>query len=124
VALLVLRDSDGAARGGAQRAAKEPHSLAWLVASAIGLTTTAVALLAIAFDQRLELGIGMHDTMLLVFTSSSASSPLAADAPTSCRLVHLVLFAVFAFMVVGRESRPCRPPPFAQERHSNQAYRP
>ena len=66
----------------------------------IGLTIPAVSLLAIFLDQRLELGVDMHDTVMLVLTFAVSLVTFAGGRTNILPgFVHLVLFAVFVFMV-------------------------
>jgi len=66
----------------------------------IGLTVPAVALLAIVLDQRLELGVDRRDTVLLVLTFGVSLVTFGGRRTNILPgFVHLVLFAVFVFMV-------------------------
>lgn len=85
----------------------------------IGLTIPAVSLLAIALHQPLELGVDMHDTVLLLLTfavslvtfgGGRTNIPAGLRASCAVRGVHL-----HGFRSVSTGS--CRRAPFAQERH-------
>jgi Ca2+:H+ antiporter len=66
----------------------------------VGLTIPAVALLAIALDQRLEFGVDRHDTVMLVLTFGVSLVTFGGGRTSILPgFVHLVLFAVFVFMV-------------------------
>ena len=66
----------------------------------IGLTIPAVALLAIALEQRLELGVDTHATVLLVLTFAVSLVTFGGGRTNILPgFVHLVLFAVYVFMV-------------------------
>jgi Ca2+:H+ antiporter len=102
VALLVLLPETVAALRSARRNELQ-KSLNLALGSSlatIGLTIPAVALLAIALDQRLELGVDMHDTVLLVLTFAVSLVTFGGGRTNILPgFVHLVLFAVFVFMV-------------------------
>ncbi|MBX9946841.1 MAG: ionic transporter y4hA [Reyranella sp.] len=66
----------------------------------IGLTIPAVSVLALVLDQPLELGIDMHDTVLLVLTFGISFLTFAAGRTNILPgFVHLVLFATFVFLI-------------------------
>ncbi len=103
VALLVLLPETVAALRSARRNELQ-KSLNLALGSSlatIGLTIPAVSLLAIVLKQPLELGVDMHDTVLLVLDFSRSASLTFAGGRTNILpgFVHLVLFAVFVFMV-------------------------
>jgi Ca2+:H+ antiporter len=102
VALLVLMPETVAALRAARRDELQ-KSLNLALGSSlatIGLTIPSVALLAIVLDQRLELGIGTHETVLLVLTFAVSLVTFGGGRTNILPgFVHLVLFAVFAFMV-------------------------
>jgi Ca2+:H+ antiporter len=102
VALLVLLPETVAALRSARRNELQ-KSLNLALGSSlatIGLTIPAVALLAIVLEQRLELGIDMHDTVLLVLTFGVSLVTFGGGRTNILPgFVHLVLFAVFVFMV-------------------------
>ncbi len=102
VALLVLLPETVAALRAARRNELQ-KSLNLALGSSlatIGLTIPAVSLLAIALHQQLELGVDMHDTVLLVLTFAVSLVTFAGGRTNILPgFVHLVLFAVFVFMV-------------------------
>jgi Ca2+:H+ antiporter len=102
VALLVLLPETVAALRAARRNELQ-KSLNLALGSSlatIGLTIPAVAVLAIVLDQRLELGVDMHDTVLLVLTFAVSLVTFGGGRTNILPgFVHLVLFAVFVFMV-------------------------
>lgn len=102
VALLVLMPETVAALRAARRDELQ-KSLNLALGSSlatIGITIPAVALLAIVLNQRLELGIGMHETVLLVLTFAVSLVTFGGGRTNILPgFVHLVLFAVFVLMV-------------------------
>lgn len=102
VALLVLLPETVAALRAARRNELQ-KSLNLALGSSlatIGLTIPAVSLLAIVLHQRLELGVDMHDTVLLVLTFAVSLVTFGGGRTNILPgFVHLVLFAVFVFMV-------------------------
>jgi Ca2+:H+ antiporter len=102
VALLVLLPETVAALRAARRNELQ-KSLNLALGSSlatIGLTIPAVSVLAIALGQRLELGVDMHDTVLLVLTFAISLVTFGGGRTNILPgFVHLVLFAVFVFMV-------------------------
>jgi Ca2+:H+ antiporter len=102
VALLVLLPETVAALRAARRNELQ-KSLNLALGSSlatIGLTIPAVSLLAIALDQRLELGIDMNDTVLLVLTFAVSLVTFGGGRTNILPgFVHLVLFAIFVFLV-------------------------
>jgi len=102
VALLVLLPETVAALGAARRNELQ-KSLNLALGSSlatIGLTIPAVSLLAITLHQPLELGVDMHDTVLLVLTFAVSLVTFGGGRTNILPgFVHLVLFAVFVFMV-------------------------
>lgn len=66
----------------------------------IGLTIPAVSLLAIFLHQKLELGIDVSDTVLLVLTFAVSLVTFGGGRTNILPgFVHLVLFAIFVFMI-------------------------
>jgi Ca2+:H+ antiporter len=102
VALLVLLPETVAALRAARRNELQ-KSLNLALGSSlatIGLTIPAVSLLAIALNQRLELGVDMHDTVLLVLTFAVSLVTFGGGRTNILPgFVHLVVFAVFVFMI-------------------------
>jgi Ca2+:H+ antiporter len=102
VALLVLLPETVAALRAARRNELQ-KSLNLALGSSlatIGLTIPAVSVLAIVLGQRLELGVDMHDTVLLVLTFAISLVTFGGGRTNILPgFVHLVLFAVFVFMV-------------------------
>jgi Ca2+:H+ antiporter len=102
VALLVLLPETVAALGAARRNELQKSINLALGSSlaTIGLTIPGVSLLAIALDQRLELGVDMRDTVLLVLTFAVSLLTFGGGRTNILPgFVHLVLFAVFVFMI-------------------------
>jgi len=102
VALLVLMPETLAALRAARRNELQ-KSLNLALGSSlatIGLTIPAVSLLAMVLNQPLELGIDQHDTALLVLTFGvSLVTFVGGRTNILPGFVHLVLFAVFVFMI-------------------------
>ena len=102
VALLVLLPETVAALSAARRDELQ-KSLNLALGSSlatIGLTIPAVAILAIVLHQRLELGIDMHDTVMLVLTFAVSLVTFGGGRTNILPgFVHLVIFVVFVFMV-------------------------
>ena len=102
VASLVLLPETVAALGAARRNELQ-KSLNLALGSSlatIGLTIPAVSILALVLNAPLELGVDMHDTVLLVLTF--AVSIVTFDGGRTNILpgfVHLALFAIFVFLV-------------------------
>ena len=66
----------------------------------IGLTIPAVSVLALVLDQPLELGIDMHDTVLLALTFAVSLVTFGGGRTNILPgFVHLVLFATFVFLI-------------------------
>ena len=66
----------------------------------IGLTIPAVSILAMVLKQPLELGVDMHDTVLLVLTFAVSLVTFGAGRTNILPgFVHLVLFATFVFLI-------------------------
>jgi Ca2+:H+ antiporter len=66
----------------------------------IGLTIPAVSLLAIVLNQPLQLGLGMRDTVLLVLTFAVSLVTFGGGRTNILPgFVHLVLFAIFVFLI-------------------------
>jgi Ca2+:H+ antiporter len=69
--------------------------------ASIGLTIPAVAVVSIALDQPLELGLGEKDRLLLLLTLFISIITLGTGRTTVLQgIVHLVIFAVFLFFAV------------------------
>ena len=102
VALLVLLPETVAALRAARRNELQ-KSLNLALGSSlatIGLTIPAVSLLAIVLHQPLELGIDLHDTVLLVLTFAVSLVTFGGGRTNILPgFVHLVLFAIFVFMI-------------------------
>jgi Ca2+:H+ antiporter len=102
VALLVLLPETIAALRAARRNELQ-KSLNLALGSSlatIGLTIPAVAVLAMALEQPLELGIDLHDTVLLVLTFAVSLVTFGGGRTNILPgFVHLVLFAIFVFMI-------------------------
>jgi len=102
VALLVLLPETMAALRAARRNELQ-KSLNLALGSSlatIGLTIPAVSLLAILLHQPLELGIDLHDTVLLVLTFAVSLVTFGGGRTNILPgFVHLVLFAIFVFMI-------------------------
>ena len=66
----------------------------------IGLTIPAVSMLALMLKVPLELGVDMHDTVLLVLTFAVSLVTFGGGRTNILPgFVHLVLFAIFVFLV-------------------------
>jgi Ca2+:H+ antiporter len=102
VALLVLLPETVAALRAARRNELQ-KSLNLALGSSlatIGLTIPAVSLLAIVLNQPLELGIDLRDTVLLVLTFAVSLVTFGGGRTNILPgFVHLVLFAIFVFMI-------------------------
>ena len=102
VALLVLLPETVAALRAARRNELQ-KSLNLALGSSlatIGLTIPTVSLLALALETPLELGVDLHDTVLLVLTFAVSIVTFGAGRTNILPgFVHLVLFAIFAFLV-------------------------
>jgi Ca2+:H+ antiporter len=69
--------------------------------ASIGLTIPAVAAVAIALDQPLELGLGAKDELLLALTLGVGVITLGTGRTTVLQgMVHLVIFGAFLFLVL------------------------
>ena len=69
--------------------------------ASIGLTILAVAIVSIALQQPLELGLGAKDQLLLALTLLVGVITLGTGRTTVLQgVVHLVIFAVFLFFAV------------------------
>jgi Ca2+:H+ antiporter len=103
IAALVLLP-EGMAAVKAARANQLQTSLNLALGSAlasIGLTIPAVAVVAITLDQRLELGLGTLDQLLLALTLFLGVVTLGTGRTTVLQgIVHLVMFAAFLFLAV------------------------
>lgn len=102
VALLVLLPETLAALRSARRNELQ-KSLNLALGSSlatIGLTIPAVSALALMLHQPLELGIDMHDTVLLVLTFAVSLVTFGGGRTNILPgFVHLVLFATFIFLI-------------------------
>ena len=102
VALLVLLPETVAALRAARRNELQ-KSLNLALGSSlatIGLTIPAVSLLAIKLNQPLELGIDLHQTVLLVLTFAVSLVTFGGGRTNILPgFVHLVLFAIFVFLL-------------------------
>jgi Ca2+:H+ antiporter len=103
IAALVLLP-EGMAAVKAARANQLQTSLNLALGSAlasIGLTIPAVAAVAIVLGQRLELGLGTMEQLLLALTLFIGVVTLGTGRTTVLQgIVHLVLFAAFLFLAV------------------------
>jgi Ca2+:H+ antiporter len=103
IAALVLLP-EGLAAVRAARANRLQTSLNLALGSAlasIGLTIPAVAVVSIALNQPLELGLGLKDQELLALTLFVGVITLGTGRTTVLQgIVHLVIFAVFLFFAV------------------------
>ncbi len=103
IALLVLLPETGAAiRNAAANRMQTSLNLAIGSAlAAIGLTIPTVAVVSIAFDLPLELGLAPKEAVLLALTLLVATQTLSSGRATVLQgAVHLVLFAAFLFLEV------------------------
>jgi Ca2+:H+ antiporter len=102
VALLVLLPETLAALRAARRDELQ-KSLNLALGSSlatIGLTIPAVSLLAMVLKQPLELGVDQHDTAMLALTFAVSLVTFGGGRTNILPgFVHLVLFAVFVFMI-------------------------
>jgi Ca2+:H+ antiporter len=102
VALLVLLPETVAALRAARRNELQ-KSLNLALGSSlatIGLTIPAVSVLAIVLKQPLELGIDLHETVLLVLTFAVSLVTFSGGRTNILPgFVHLVLFAIFVFLL-------------------------
>jgi Ca2+:H+ antiporter len=102
VALMVLLPETVAALAAARRNELQ-KSLNLALGSSlatIGLTIPAVSLLALALKVPLELGIDLHDTVLLVLTFAVSLVTFGGGRTNILPgFVHLVLFAIFVFLI-------------------------
>lgn len=103
IASLVLLP-EGMAAVKAARANQLQTSLNLALGSAlasIGLTIPAVAVVAILFDQRLELGLGAKEQIQLALTLITGVVTLGTGRTTVLQgIVHLVMFAAYLFLAV------------------------
>jgi Ca2+:H+ antiporter len=101
-ALVLLPEGLGAFR--AARANRLQTSLNLALGSAlasIGLTIPAVAIVSIALDQPLALGLGLKEEVLLALTLLVGVVTLGTGRTTVLQgIVHLVIFAAFLFLAV------------------------
>ena len=101
IAAVVLLPEASAALASA-RANRLQISLNLALGSAlasIGLTIPAVAVASIVLHQRLELGVGSAEMVLLVLTLFISTLTLATGRTTVLQgAIHLVIFAVFLFL--------------------------
>jgi Ca2+:H+ antiporter len=102
VALLVLLPETVAALGAARRNELQ-KSLNLALGSSlatIGLTIPAVSILALVLNVPLELGVDLHDTVLLVLTFAVSIVTFGGGRTNILPgFVHLALFAIFVFLV-------------------------
>ena len=102
VALLVLLPETVAALGAARRNELQ-KSLNLALGSSlatIGLTIPAVSILALILKAPLELGVDLHDTVLLVLTFAVSMVTFGGGRTNILPgFVHLALFAIFVFLV-------------------------
>ena len=67
--------------------------------ASIGLTIPAVAVVAIVLGQRLELGLGVKEQLLLALTLFIGVVTLGTGRTTVLQgIVHLVMFAAYLFL--------------------------
>ena len=102
VALLVLLPETLAALGAARRNELQKSLNLALGSSlaSIGLTIPAVSMLALLLHVPLELGLDLHDTVLLVLTFAVSLVTFGGGRTNILPgFVHLVLFVVFVFFV-------------------------
>ena len=103
IAALVLLP-EGMAAVKAARANQLQTSLNLALGSAlasIGLTIPAVAVVAIVLGQRLELGLGVKEQLLLALTLFIGVVTLGTGRTTVLQgIVHLVMFAAFLFLAI------------------------
>ena len=103
IAALVLLP-EGMAAVKAARANQLQTSLNLALGSAlasIGLTIPAVAVVAIILGQRLELGLGVKEQLLLALTLFIGVVTLGTGRTTVLQgIVHLVMFAAFLFLAI------------------------
>lgn len=103
IAALVLLP-EGMAAVKAARANQLQTSLNLALGSAlasIGLTIPAVAVVAIVLGQRLELGLGVKEQLLLALTLFLGVVTLGTGRTTVLQgIIHLVMFAAFLFLAV------------------------
>ncbi|SEP41926.1 Ca2+:H+ antiporter [Rhodospirillales bacterium URHD0017] len=102
VALLVLLPETVAALSAARRNELQ-KSLNLALGSSlatIGLTIPAVSILAVILKAPLELGVDLHDTVLLVLTFAVSMVTFGGGRTNILPgFVHLALFAIFVFLV-------------------------
>ena len=103
IAMLVLMP-EGLAALRAARANRLQTSLNLALGSAlasIGLTIPAVAVVAMMLDLKLQLGLGVKDSILLALTMVLGIVTLGTGRTTVLQgIVHLVLFASFVFYAI------------------------
>jgi len=103
IAALVLLP-EGMAAVKAARANQLQISLNLALGSAlasIGLTIPAVAVVAILFDQRLELGLNAKEQIQLALTLFMGGVTLGTGRTTVLQgIVHLVMFLAFLFLAI------------------------
>ena len=103
IAMLVLLP-EGMAAVKAARANQLQTSLNLALGSAlapIGLTIPAVAAVSIVLGQRLELGLGLKEEVMLALTLFLGVVTLGTGRTTVLQgIVHLVMFAAFLFLAV------------------------
>jgi Ca2+:H+ antiporter len=102
VALLILMPEGVAAIGAARRndLQKSINLALGSSVATIGLTIPAVAVAAYALDKQLVLGLSAQDMVLLALTLLLSLLTLGSSRTNILfGLVHLVVFAVFMFLV-------------------------
>jgi Ca2+:H+ antiporter len=103
IATLVLLP-EGVAALRAARANRLQTSLNLALGSAlasIGLTIPAVAVVSVALNQPLELGLGAKDGVLLALSLLVGVITLGTGRTTVLQgIVHIVIFAVFLFLTI------------------------
>ncbi len=102
VALLILLPESIAAVGAARKndLQKSINLALGSSVATIGLTVPAVAVAAYALDKQLVLGLNAQDTVLLVLTFIISMLTFGTGRTNILfGLVHMVVFAVFVFLV-------------------------
>jgi len=101
-AIVLLPESLAAVRAARSNRLQTSLNLALgSILASIGLTTSAVAVLAIALSQPITLGVNPADTVLLALTFGVAIVTLAGGRTTVLQgAVHLVIFAAWLFFVL------------------------
>lgn len=101
-AIVLLPESLAAVRAARRNRLQTSLNLALgSILASIGLTTSAVAVLALVLDQRLTLGLSPQDTVMLLLSFGVAILTLAGGRTTVLQgAVHLVIFAAWLFFVL------------------------